>query len=440
MKQLFTSLGIFLCFIVVLNSCKKTDDGEENTNTCSVPAPKAHNNSPVDLGKTVQLTAETIAGATYKWTGPGFSSTSQNPSFTFASKTQLGRYAVVAIVGNCVSDTFYTYVTSCQTEISSNLEVVTTTSTTGVSKKTVYVPKNGNVNLNASNVNGAAFAWEGPVIGTADSVSLAPRNGKSQFLAIKNVQPHFAGKYIVKATTDICASSDTIELVVNPATPIITVTYTPNKALVGNQIKISITPATHTPGAIYTWRRTNKKDRVDSTGNPVYIDSIATRELNGTYTVFAKVGNYTTPISAPVVVKSDFSGTNCGGMTSFTDTVTNKTYTVVSIGNQCWTRENVGPSVTWDNALNNVIEQQGACPKGWHVPSDAEWTTAQAYKGDDTLKVKLNVTSSAAFWSATQLDATKAWARNFVINGPVFYINRITEEKGKKILLRCIKD
>jgi uncharacterized protein (TIGR02145 family) len=87
-------------------------------------------------------------------------------------------------------------------------------------------------------------------------------------------------------------------------------------------------------------------------------------------------------------------------------------YPVVEIGNQCWTKENlhtsnyadgsVIPNITdsatwinlsspaWCNYENNsgydatygklynwytVADPRNVCPVGWHVPSDAEWTT-----------------------------------------------------------------
>jgi hypothetical protein len=50
------------------------------------------------------LTASTVAGATYQWTGPNtFSSTNQNPSIANATTNAAGLYSVTATVGGCVS-------------------------------------------------------------------------------------------------------------------------------------------------------------------------------------------------------------------------------------------------------------------------------------------------------------------------------------------------
>lgn len=81
-----------------------------NSNTIPVtvnplPAtPTAGSNSPVSLGGTIDLTANTIPGAVYSWTGPnGFVSSLQNPSIASATQTMSGSYEVIATVGGCES-------------------------------------------------------------------------------------------------------------------------------------------------------------------------------------------------------------------------------------------------------------------------------------------------------------------------------------------------
>ncbi|KAA0250341.1 MAG: hypothetical protein EDX89_22975, partial [Acidobacteria bacterium] len=76
-----------------------------NLTGCTAPAsPVAGNNGPLCPGATLNLTASTVAGATYSWTGPlGFSSTDQNPSITNVQPNQAGTYSVVAIDAGCPS-------------------------------------------------------------------------------------------------------------------------------------------------------------------------------------------------------------------------------------------------------------------------------------------------------------------------------------------------
>ncbi len=70
----------------------------------------AGNNGPVCIGSTLSLSATTVAGATYSWTGPNsFSSSSQNPNFTF-SAPYAGVYKLTATSAAGCSSTAYTNV------------------------------------------------------------------------------------------------------------------------------------------------------------------------------------------------------------------------------------------------------------------------------------------------------------------------------------------
>jgi hypothetical protein len=73
--------------------------------TCTPPAtPAAAYNSPLYAGMTLNLTASTVPGASYTWTGPnGFTSTNQNPAITQAQQSASGLYQVNAVVAGCTS-------------------------------------------------------------------------------------------------------------------------------------------------------------------------------------------------------------------------------------------------------------------------------------------------------------------------------------------------
>jgi len=83
------------------------------TPICSPPpAPAASNNGPIWAGMTLNLTASTVPGATYSWTGPnGFNSTNQNPSIVNASTNASGQFSVTAVTGGCTSAPAATTVT-----------------------------------------------------------------------------------------------------------------------------------------------------------------------------------------------------------------------------------------------------------------------------------------------------------------------------------------
>jgi beta-glucanase (GH16 family) len=76
------------------------------------PAPTVGNNGPIWEGMTLNLTASTVSGATYGWTGPnGFTSASQNPSLDNATTNIAGIYRVSITIGGCTSAPATTIVT-----------------------------------------------------------------------------------------------------------------------------------------------------------------------------------------------------------------------------------------------------------------------------------------------------------------------------------------
>jgi beta-glucanase (GH16 family) len=90
----------------VAAGCESTNSAPINaTPVCSTPpAPTAGNNGPVWEGTTLNLTASSVPGAAYSWTGPnGFISSTQNPSIASATTNASGVYSVVATVGSCSS-------------------------------------------------------------------------------------------------------------------------------------------------------------------------------------------------------------------------------------------------------------------------------------------------------------------------------------------------
>jgi hypothetical protein len=78
----------------------------------SAPAsPIASNNGPLCSGQDLQLSASSVAGATYSWTGPNnFTSMQQNPLLPAAGSASSGVYSVTATVGGCGSPTSATNV------------------------------------------------------------------------------------------------------------------------------------------------------------------------------------------------------------------------------------------------------------------------------------------------------------------------------------------
>jgi hypothetical protein len=82
-----------------------TDNGINLTVKSKPNAATVSNNGPVCVGCTLNLSASTVAGATYNWTGPNsFTSMQQNPSLTNASTAMAGTYTVTVTVNACTSN------------------------------------------------------------------------------------------------------------------------------------------------------------------------------------------------------------------------------------------------------------------------------------------------------------------------------------------------
>jgi hypothetical protein len=100
---------------------------------------------------TLKLTANTILGATYQWTGPnGFSSSNQNPDIPAVGLLASGVYSVTATVAGCTS--------SAQNVTATIIAKPNQPTATSNSP----IPLGGTIQLIASNIVGATYSWIGP--------------------------------------------------------------------------------------------------------------------------------------------------------------------------------------------------------------------------------------------------------------------------------------
>ena len=186
-------------------------------------------------------------------------------------------------------------------------------------------------------------------------------------------------------------------------------------------------------------------------------------------------------------------------------------YNTVGIGTQCWMKENLkvtkynngddipdGTAASGWGALTSgaraeyvadgvtdyvgtygylynwyaATDSRKICPKGWHVPTDAEWTTLTTYLGDnpctqmkkeDALLWSTNtgtnssgfsalpggsrsidgsfvsIKDAAIFWSATESDIDYAWRRVLLNNyDGVLRLNSFEKSLGASV--RCLRD
>ena len=173
----------------------------------------------------------------------------------------------------------------------------------------------------------------------------------------------------------------------------------------------------------------------------------------------------------------------------FTDSRDGKRYKTIKIGKQIWMAENLAfqryfGCRYYNNDLSIGAEygflydwntSREACPPGWHIPTDAEWTALTDYLGGEGVaggKMKeegtthwkspnkgatnesgfsalasgsfvflvgfLNIDKNAIFWSSSMTDYQEAWARE--LYSDLEGVSRFCFSWNGCLSVRCIKN
>jgi Domain of unknown function DUF11/Ig-like domain CHU_C associated len=241
-----------------VNGCTSPAGSTSVTVNTATPTPGASNGGPYCEGATIQLSAATITDASYAWTGPnGFTSTLQNPTLA-ATVAASGTYTVVATVNGCASASSSTGV------------IVNAAPAAPVASNGGPYCENATIQLFATTVAGATYAWTGPngFTSTAQNPTLAATAAA-------------AGIYTVTATVNGCGSaSSSTEVFVNSASTAPTATNA-GPYCEGSTIQLN---ASFIAGATYSW--TGPNGFTSTVQNPTLSASLAAA---GTYTVTATV-------------------------------------------------------------------------------------------------------------------------------------------------------
>ncbi|MCW3103576.1 MAG: hypothetical protein JWO09_2016 [Bacteroidetes bacterium] len=288
-------------------------------------APTAGSNSPVCAGSPINLTATTVAGATYSWTGPStFTSTTQNPVRTGATAAMAGTYTVTATVSGCTSAAATTAV------------VVNAVPATPAVTASSPVCAGSTITLSTPTVAGATYAWTGPASFTS-AVQNPTRAGATAAMA---------GTYSVTVTVGGCTSAaGTAAVVVNPA-PAAPTAGSNSPVCSGTAISLT---STTVAGATYAWA--GPSAYTSAVQNPSLPSS--TVAMAGTYTVTATVGGCTSAPATTTVVVNPTPATPAPGSNSpvCSGTTINLTTAPVAGGTYSW----AGPATFTSTAQNPVI-------------------------------------------------------------------------------------
>lgn len=241
---------------VIENGCLSLPGSANQIVKTKPAAPVVSNTSPACIGASFSLNTPIVIGASYSWTGPGFSSTDQNPTITNAQLVSAGTYSLSIAVDGCSSN-------------SSSTNVVVNTPPAQVDvTSTGPVCVSEELRLIAQELPAASYTWTGP-------------NGfssTSRIVTLPNMSNTIAGAYQVIASVGGCvsvANSIDASLKPTPAAP----TINPIAAVCENgTIQLN---ASFVNNATYNW--SGPLGYSNNTQNPTILSASTT--MAGNYSV-----------------------------------------------------------------------------------------------------------------------------------------------------------
>ncbi|NTW31369.1 MAG: hypothetical protein HGB12_01845 [Bacteroidetes bacterium] len=379
------------------------ENGVWQTISCScTSAPTAVNASTslttLCAGSTLMLIGSATGATNWSWTGPnGFTSSSQSPAISNITTNGTGVYTLTAS-------------NACGTATAVSTASVTVNSSLAASVSIAAVPSGAictgtSITFTATPTNGGttpSYQWKkgatnisGETNSTYTSTTLANSDVITCVLTSSNA-----------CASSLQAISSGISMTVNP---------NPTASASNNGPVTEGGTLTLTGGngslTSYSWSGPNSYS--SNSQSPVLC---ATTAMAGTYTITVTNSNGCTS-SASTIVTVNFT---CGN--TLTDCRDGKTYTTVSIGDQCWMAQNLnyGNQVIINTSITQTTNQKwcyddnaskcityggmyqwsyatgqasgsggvscnpcgpttghggvrGLCPSGWHIPSDLEF-------------------------------------------------------------------
>jgi hypothetical protein len=320
------SSGTYHCTVTV-NGCTSPDATTSATANETPSALTLGNNGPICSGTTLNLTANTVVGGTYAWTGPNsFTSSAQNPSITNATTAASGTYHCTVNVSGCPSPD------------------ATTSATVNETPAPLSLGNNGPVcsgttlNLSANTVAGGTYAWTGP-----NSFTSSAQNP-----SIANTTTAASGTYHCTVTVGSCTSPDSTTSATVNATPATPTASNNGPVCEGTTLSLS-TP--NVSGGTFSW--TGPNGFTSSTQNPT-VSTNATIAMSGNYYVIVTVNGCTSDAGSTTATVSSVPGTPaaanngpvCAGTTLSLSTPTVSGATYSWTGPNGFTSSNQNPIVS----------------------------------------------------------------------------------------------
>jgi uncharacterized protein (TIGR02145 family) len=340
-----------------------------------------------------------------------------------------------------------------------------------------------NISIN-SHVAGSSFSWTAS--GSSLNVSgYSPGAGSSIQQILDNTGPDIESvTYLVAPTANGCPGiSNNVVVTVNPA-PQVSLTLCIDPVISTDAQPVKLKGGLPVNGA-YSGPGVTGTTLFPAVAGP----GMDTIRYSYTNTFGCSHSNY---IIISIISPLPFT---CGNI--MTDPRDGKQYSTVQIGTQCWMaadlnygqqlaasgyqRDNCvvekycysdnpgacavsGGLYQWDELMkyDNVPAGQGLCPPGWHVPTEADWSTLfsfyisnsfagsplkyTGYSGFNALldgvrfkNASWNFSNFATlFWSSTSHGPYKAWAHGMNQNNPS--VSNYPSARNNAFPVRCIKD
>jgi gliding motility-associated-like protein len=344
-------------------------------------APTARSNSPVCEGSDLNLSASTITGASYNWTGPNtFTSSLQNPDIANAPIAASGTYSVTSTITGC---------TSVEGTVSATVYPIPAVPIAG-SNAPLCVGQT--LNLTCATVAGANYNWAGPNTFTSST----------QNPSVSNVTVTEAGTYSVNTTVNGCTSptvSVSVLISPPPATPI---AGSNSPVCSGQTLNLSAVTIT---GASYAWSGPNAF--ASSVQNPSI--SNATTSSSGIYSVTATIGNCASPVGTVSVLVNPTPAAPVAGSNSplCVGSTLNLTASTIGGGIYNWAGPNTFTSSTQNPSITTITSAEAGT---YSVNSTVSGCTSP----DGTVTIVIN---SPAIVSAGSSQTVCANNANIILSG-----------------------